>query len=83
MSGRELARRLRAARPELEVLFLSVYADEALDIQGVLSSGIAPLEKPFSRGELARKIRDVLGTPSQSSVASHQSPVTSCQSFVV
>ena len=60
MSGPVLADQLRAERPQLKVLFISGYADEALGRHGVLESGIPFLQKPFSPESLARKVREVL-----------------------
>jgi PAS domain S-box-containing protein len=63
MSGRELAERLSRNFSNLKVLYISGYANEALDQQGLLGSGIAFLEKPFSSDALARKVREVLNAP--------------------
>jgi CheY-like chemotaxis protein len=60
MSGPELANRLLALRPELKVLFVSGYTDDAIIHQGVLLEGTAFLQKPFTTDALAKKIREVL-----------------------
>jgi signal transduction histidine kinase/ActR/RegA family two-component response regulator len=60
MNGRELADKLNTLRPELRVLLMSGYADEAIVRHGALEPGIAFLQKPFSPEILARKIREVL-----------------------
>jgi CheY-like chemotaxis protein len=64
MNGRELARRLTAVRPTLQVLFLSGYTDDAIFQHGVLQPGVFFLQKPFSPGDLARKVQDVLAARS-------------------
>src|SRR5438046_1497274 len=63
MNGRELIRRLAPLRPDLRVLYMSGYADEAVAQHGVLDPGTAFLQKPFTPGGLADKVRGVLDTP--------------------
>jgi CheY-like chemotaxis protein len=55
ITGRELAGRLRAMRPELKVLCMSGYHDAEL-----ASDDIAYLQKPFTAEALARAVRDAL-----------------------
>lgn len=61
MHGAELAREARALRPGLRVLFTSGYLEDALIRNQALEGGTAFLIKPFSKAELAAKLRDVLG----------------------
>jgi CheY-like chemotaxis protein len=63
MSGREVALRLTARRPDLRVLYLSGYTDDAILHHGILDPGTYFLQKPFAAVELARKVREVLGSP--------------------
>jgi signal transduction histidine kinase/CheY-like chemotaxis protein len=60
MSGREFASRVREARPEVCVLYMSGYARNLMTSQGVLEAGVQFLEKPFSPQALACKVREVL-----------------------
>ncbi len=61
MSGRELATQLVEAYPELRVLFVSGYTDEAVGNLGMLERGKAFLQKPFSVESLGDAVRRVLG----------------------
>jgi signal transduction histidine kinase len=63
MSGRELANELKMRRPEIRVLFMSGYTDDAVVRHGMLEPGLAYLEKPFRPPVLLRKVREVLQAP--------------------
>ena len=63
MSGPELVRQALAVRPDLPHLYMSGYAANLLAEKGVRDTGAGFLQKPFSRIQLARKIRDVLDRP--------------------
>ncbi len=60
MSGREIVEAVRKLRPEVAVLFISGYADDALIQEGVRKSEVSFLQKPFSPSVLAHKVREVL-----------------------
>ncbi|MFA6562846.1 MAG: response regulator [Verrucomicrobiia bacterium] len=64
MGGKELADQLKRLRPNTRILFVSGYTGDALDNSGVLKTGAAFLEKPFSAARLTQKIREVMGNGS-------------------
>ena len=63
LSGRDLARQLKAVKPNLKVLYMSGYTDHAVLRQGMLEPGAAFMQKPFRPEDLARRVRDVLDAP--------------------
>jgi CheY-like chemotaxis protein len=60
MNGRQLAHEAVKRRPSLSVLYTSGYTDSAMVHQGRLEPGVALLNKPYRKAELAKKIREVL-----------------------
>jgi CheY-like chemotaxis protein len=63
ISGRVLAKQLADLRPQMRVLYMSGYTDDAVVNHGMLEPGISYLQKPFTRDGLARKVHEVLRSP--------------------
>jgi two-component system cell cycle sensor histidine kinase/response regulator CckA len=59
MSGPELCSLLTESRPDLKVLYLSGYTEDAV-ARSRVEQGATLLQKPFTPEELALKIRDIL-----------------------
>jgi len=59
-SGVELAEQLRHVRPDVRVLFMSGYTDNAIVRNGMLGESAAFLQKPFTPQDLLRKLRHVI-----------------------
>jgi PAS domain S-box-containing protein len=60
MGGLELAREVVKRQPSIRVLFTSGYTENAVVHQGQLEAGVALLNKPYRKADLAKKIREVL-----------------------
>jgi PAS domain S-box-containing protein len=60
MGGKELAEKVQPLRPQMKVLFISGYMDDAVVHREILDSASHFLQKPFSPAALARKVREVL-----------------------
>jgi PAS domain S-box-containing protein len=60
MSGRQLAEQLMPVRPDMKVLYMSGYTDDAIVHHGVLEEGTAFIAKPFSIDSLTLKLREML-----------------------
>jgi CheY-like chemotaxis protein len=66
LSGRQLAERLLVTRPDLRVLFMSGYTENAIFHHGILDAGIEYVQKPLVPETLARRVREVLDAPRRS-----------------
>ena len=60
LNGRQLADAARALRPDLKVLFMTGYAENATVANGFLDPGMAMITKPFAIEALATRIRDMI-----------------------
>lgn len=63
MTGPELSEVLEKVRPEIKVLYMSGFADDAILRERTLEKAFSFLQKPFSRAQLAQKVRQVLNKP--------------------
>ncbi len=60
LGGREVAERLLARWPGLQVVYMSGYTSDVIARQGILETGVRLLEKPLSQAALARMVREAL-----------------------
>jgi PAS domain S-box-containing protein len=60
MNGRQVADAARVTRPDLKVLFITGYAENAIISRGRLENGMFVLTKPFEMEALADRIRDII-----------------------
>ena len=60
VTGDEMARRIRALRPDMKILFVTGYSDTLFGTQGLLWDGQAYLDKPFTRRALLEAVSMLL-----------------------
>ena len=60
MNGRQVADAARATRPNLKVLFITGYAENAVIGRGRLDHGMFVMTKPFQMEILADRIREII-----------------------
>jgi len=63
IGGRELAERITRLRPEIKVLYMSGYTEQAVNQQGILGDDAVLLQKPFTLTTLASQLSEILATP--------------------
>ncbi len=59
MNGRDLSKKLTAIQSNLKILFMSGYTANVIAHRGVLDDGVSFIQKPFSKSDLAAKVRQV------------------------
>ncbi|WP_456408436.1 PAS domain S-box protein [Caldithrix abyssi] len=59
MNGRKLARILKRENPDLKILFMTGYDDNAISKQGMVTEDIDYISKPFSPNKLAKKLEEI------------------------
>lgn len=60
MTGKELVCLIQSLQPNIKTLYMSGYTTDIIAHNGILDEGINFLQKPYSRNQLAQKIRDIL-----------------------
>jgi CheY-like chemotaxis protein len=60
MNGRQVADAARETRPELKVLFITGYAENAAVGNGLLAPGMEVMTKPFAMADLAVKVHEMI-----------------------
>ncbi|MDA8135976.1 MAG: response regulator [Desulfobacteraceae bacterium] len=60
MNGKDLVKRIGQLFPDIKALFMSGYTSDVIAHHGVLDKGVYFIQKPFSRQELSKKVREVL-----------------------
>jgi len=60
MNGRDMVERILADRHDVKVLFMSGHTAEVIAERGALDEKVCFIQKPFTRNDLARKVRDAL-----------------------
>ena len=61
MNGRQMADAARRSRPDLKILFITGYAENAVLGEGNLDPGMHVMTKPFELDALGRRIRELIG----------------------
>jgi len=60
MSGRELAEEVVARFPDVQVLYMSAYTDDEIVLDGLKTSDVSFIPKPFTVEGLREKVRRVI-----------------------
>ena len=60
INGRQVADAARVTRPNLKVLFITGYAENAVVSHGHLDPGMHVVTKPFAMEALASRIKDLI-----------------------
>jgi CheY-like chemotaxis protein len=60
MNGSELAAEVKELNPEIKVLFMSGYTEDAVIKHGILTDGINYLHKPVTPSNLSKAVREIL-----------------------
>jgi two-component system, cell cycle sensor histidine kinase and response regulator CckA len=69
INGRVLADQMKEKRPDIKTVFMSGYTGQRVGEKEILEPGSLFLQKPFTRANLARKVREALDVPSVAHVS--------------
>src|SRR6202035_4960019 len=69
IDGPKVAECITRIHQGIKVLYVSGYTDDAIAQHGILDSGVALLQKPFTKESLTSKVRDVLGVAGEHEVS--------------
>ena len=58
--ARDMVERISSLRPDVKVLYMSGYTENAIVHHGRLDDGVQLISKPFKREQLAHKVAQVL-----------------------
>jgi two-component system, cell cycle sensor histidine kinase and response regulator CckA len=75
MNGRRMFEEIRVARPTTQVMYMSGYDQDVLAPQGVLSSRVRLLRKPFTAADLLRSVADALRAAENSASPVDKPPI--------
>ncbi|EKD81203.1 MAG: hypothetical protein ACD_39C01911G0003 [uncultured bacterium] len=62
MNGKDLAERLKKNCPNLKILYMSGYAENAVTNSGIIEPGINFIQKPFSVRDITEKVQSIMRT---------------------
>jgi PAS domain S-box-containing protein len=62
-NGRELAEYLSPLHPEMKILYMSGYTEDAMVVRGLVEAALPFIQKPFPPMDLVRKVREMIDSP--------------------